>query len=187
MATSSFSSLLADPSHDAYYFVDTNMIIAYCKDEIPDWIAYVDFLSAKGKRFFVTERIAKEFTMLPTLPSAFHVFTSDDADYRARMAYPVLMRRFESNQAKFSTDLHWLLESGFCMSICPDIPLTALANTGRVFAITANAHIIRRFIRTPDGRRKFEKVVDEQGLDHLADIRGVCMCAGTFEDFSAFD
>ena len=183
----SFSALIAVPDHDAYYFVDTNMIIAYVKDEIPGWRAYVDFLAAKGKRFFVTKRIRDEFTMVPDLPSQFNVFESADADYRAKFAYPYLMDIFGCSDKKMSTDLHWLLECGFCMSICEDIPLRALGNKGNVFAITANEHLIRRFIRSPDGRKKFEKVVDDHGLDHLADIRGVSMSRGIFEDFSAFD
>lgn len=184
---SDFIALQADARHDAYYFVDTNMIIAYVKNEIPGWCAYVDFLAAKGKRFFVTKRIRDEFLMLPNLPPQFHLFESIDADYRAKCAYPDLMTEFNCTDKKFSTDLHWLLESGFCMSINADIPELALGNKGNVFAITANAHLIRRFIRSPAGRKKFEKVVDQHGLDHLADIRGISTVHGTFEDFSAFD
>ena len=161
------------------------MIIAYVKDEIPGWRAYVDFLAAKGKRFFVTRRIRDEF-LGTNLPPQFHIFDSTDADYRAKNAYPHLMKEFNCSDKKVSTDLHWLLESGFCMSICEDIPLLALGNKGNVFAITANAHLILRFIKLPEDRQKFEQVVNQHGLDHLADIRGVSTELGTFEDFSAF-
>jgi hypothetical protein len=140
------------------------MITAYCKDEIPGWNSYVDFLSAKGKRFFVTECIQKEFTKFPDIPPVLHVFESDDADYRAQKAYPVLMERFKCNLTKFSTDLHWLLETGFCMSICADIPLDPLVSKGKVFAITANADLFRRFIKTQEYTQTFEKVVDERGI-----------------------
>jgi hypothetical protein len=178
-----FSTLMLDPAHKAWYFCDANMIIAYQKNEIPIWNKYVDFLSQKGKHFFVTNRIKKEIIKLP---AAFHVFESDDADYRARMAYPHLLKSFDCKTSKFSTGLHWLLESGYCMSINEDIPLHALGNDGNVFAITSNAHLIRRFIRTEKGRKQLEQVVDLHGLDHLADIRGVCMKDGSFQDFAAF-
>ena len=160
------------------------MIIAYRNNEISGWVEYVDFLAAKGKRLFVTERFRKEFT--GDLPAQFHIYKSQEADIRAQRAYPVVMNRFGVNTTKFATDLHWLLEAGQCMCICEDIPLLAIGNPGNVFALTSNASLIRRFIKTPEGRSKLEKIVDEQGLDHLADIRGVHF-DGSFEDYYSMD
>ncbi len=169
------------------------MIMAYCKDEIPGWNAYVDFLSAKGKRFFVTERIRKKFTLYLDLPPVFHLFKYpefDRADYFAEKAYPLLIETFNATDAVLSsdltTDLLWLLECGNCMLWCSDIPDDFFHGLYTMYAITANEDMINRFIRKKEDRMKFEMVTRNSILEHLTEIRFVNQ-NGTLEDFYTYN
>jgi hypothetical protein len=181
----SLDSLLDDPLHDCYYFVDTNIIIAYHNHQLPVLNRYIDVLASKGPRFFVTDRIAGEFSAVP-LPQVFHRFHHSDAVIRADQAYPQVVREFElpSCNSKFKTDLRWLLESGFCIHACDDIPVKEILR-GRAFALTMNAKLIHRFLRSRDMRLKFERIVDENALEHLADLR-LLDSVGAYSDLSAF-
>lgn len=173
------------PDHDAYYFVDTSVVFSYHRNDVPGLKKYVDFLSLKGKRFFVTERIHREITSI-TLPNPFHVYNNPEASALANRAYPTLMREFACKSPKFERDTKWLLEAGFCLASCEDIPPEIVANDGRVFAMTGNAAFIRKFLGTPQGRAKFETVVDNFSLEHLANIRKLNMATGCFEDVFTF-
>ena len=175
------SDLLLDATHDAYYFVDTNIIFAYHQNTVPGLREYIDSISRKGKRFFITERILKEVTTIP-VPPPFHVYRSSTAIALAERAYPFLMREFACKSAKFETDVKWLLEAGYCIAECNDIPPESAANEGACFAMTGNAVVLRKFLGTRQGRKKFEAVVDNFALEHLANIRRIDMCTGCFED-----
>lgn len=168
-------------AHDAYYFVDTNIIIGYHHDSVPGLRQYVDFVSRNGKRFFITERILKEVVTIP-VPPPFHVYRSPIAAVLVDRAYPTLMREFGCRSAKFETDVKWLLEAGYCLAECSDIPPEAAANDGKCFAMTGNAVVLRKFLGTSEGCKKFETIVDNFALEHLANIRRINMSTGSFED-----
>lgn len=177
--------LLEDPDHDCYYFVDTNIIIAYHKNESPSLKRYIDHLSQKGPRFFVTHRIAAEFTLAP-IPPVFQVFHEADAVVRADLAYFDILAAFRLRPTsnKFHTDVRWVLESGFCLHSCEQIPVEEIIR-GRAFALTMNAKLVHRFLQCPDKRRQFEKIVDEHALEHLADLRLLSQ-NGSFRDLCGF-
>ena len=185
-----FYQLIADPSHDCYYSADANMVISYMANDIPGWREYVDHMSRKGKRFFITNVIHQEVTRkTPVLPPTFHLFNDTEGATRAKRALATLLTKFgipsdASNAKKFSNDLQWLLQSGYSISGCPDIPELDILS-GKAFAITANAKLVRRFLYNPDKRTAFETVVDHCALEHLADVRTVA-ANGTFVDRSAF-
>jgi hypothetical protein len=168
-------------SADAYYFVDTNIVFGYHKNDVPGLRDYVDFLSQMGKRFFITERIQKEVISIP-VPAPFHLYKSPIATALADRSYPQVMREFACKSPKFETDVKWLLEAGYCLAECPDIPPEAVANDGVCFAMTGNAVVLRKFLGSPQGRRKFETIVDNYALEHLANIRRIDMRTGHFED-----
>jgi len=172
---------LSELGCEAFYFVDTNIVFGYYNDEVPGLKDYVDLLSKNGKRFFITERILKEVVSIP-VPTPFHVYRSPTAAALADRAYPQVMREFACTSPKFETDVKWLLESGYCLAECPDIPPEAVANEGVCFAMTGNAVVLRKFLGSPQGRRKFETIVDNYALEHLADIRRINMQTGHFED-----
>ena len=181
-----FYQLTADPNHDCYYSVDSNMIISYIANDIPGWREYVDHMSRKGKRFFITQEVMRKN---PILPPAFHLFNDTEGATRAKRALSTLLNEFgipeeASSAKKFSNDLQWLLQSGFSISGCPDIPELSILS-GNTFAITANAKLDRRFLYNPDQRWIFETVVNDCALEHLADVRTVAG-NGSFVDRSAF-
>eukprot|EP00455_Lapot_gusevi_P023798 TRINITY_DN2471_c0_g1_i1.p1 TRINITY_DN2471_c0_g1~~TRINITY_DN2471_c0_g1_i1.p1 ORF type:complete len:212 (+),score=14.27 TRINITY_DN2471_c0_g1_i1:48-683(+) len=181
--------VLADPALDSYYFVDNSIISSYHKREVPSLNRYVDHLSSKGPRFFVTRRIAREFTSCfsAPLPPIFHLYHDNDAVVRADFAYPEVLRAFglDSNAGfEFKTDLHWLLESGFCLHACEEIPVDAILSC-QVFALTLNGKLVHRFLNTTKKREMLERIIDLQGLEHLADIR-LLDTDGSFQDVKAF-
>ena len=185
-----FYQLTADPGHDSYYSVDSNMVISYIANDIPGWREYVDHMSRKGKRFFITNVIHQEVSRKnPILPPAFHLFNDTEGETRAKRALATLLNAFgipedASSARKFSNDLQWLLQSGYSISGCPDIPELCILS-GKALAITTNAKLVRRFLYNPAQHTAFETVVDECALEHLADVRTVG-CNGTFADRSAF-
>ena len=187
---SSLDVLLADPKHQSYYFVDTNIISAYVKNEIPSLTCYINRLCSDGRpHFFVTSRIATEFKIdgvRGEIPRQFFVFSDNDADQKAEWAYKAVMKRFNVKTDKFGVDMRWLLECGSCLHSCEHIPLEALSSPGSAFALTLNAKMVHRFLRSEKHRHELEEIVDEYGLEHLADLR-LLRVDGTFEDLSAFD
>ena len=186
VAIQTLDVLSNDDSHVAYYFVDTNIIIAYDKKEIPSLNRYVDKLALLGKHFFVTERIANEYTVHGrTVPPPFTIFHDDDADKRADSSYQEVMEKFDVTSNKFGVDMRWVLECGHCLHSCEDIPIELLLKGGSAFALTLNAKLVHRFLRSKEHRAKLERIVDDNGLEHLADLR-LLHTNGTFEDLSAF-
>jgi hypothetical protein len=170
------------------------MVISYVRDEIPGWRAYVDHMSTKGKRFFMTGVVYNEvmvgLSSGEAIPAPFHRFDDGEGEIRARSAVPKILKAFgipedSSSAGKFANDLQWLLQSGYSISGCPDIPEIEIV-CGRALAITANAKLVRRFLYTPGKRTTFELVVDQSALEHLADIRTVKVTTGTYVDRSAF-
>lgn len=180
----SFKELLKDPEHDAYYMVDVNMVIGYMNDSIKDWKEYANKLSTNGERLFVTPRIAEEITIRSKIPNLFTVLQSD-VEKSINLAYYALLKDLNiKDSRKLKTDVRWLLEAGYVISMHPDVSADSLCN-GNVFAITANAAIIRKLISDPIRRNIFEKVVDDYGLEHLIDIRAVNRNNGTFIDYNS--
>ena len=171
--------LVKEHDHDVYYFVDTNIVLSYCKGDVPGLCDYVDKLSQNGKRFFLTERIRNE---LVSVPPQFHVVKSDHLNGLVDRAYPVIMREFGCSSRKFETDVKWLLEAGYCLAECADIPPVASGNDGMTFAMTGNAALIRKFLGSAEWRKKFERIVDNYALEHLADIRKLDLATGRFHD-----
>jgi hypothetical protein len=182
---SSLQLLLDDPHHDCFYFVDTSIVIAYQHQQLPVLNRYIDTLAAKGPRFFVTDRIAAEFPSVP-LHGVFHRYHHADAVTRADQAYTKVLREFDlpPNDSKFKTDLRWLLETGFCIHACESIPVLQILRH-RAFALTTNAKLVHRFLRDQGMRLRFEKIVDDNALEHLADLR-LLNSTGSFSDLSAF-
>lgn len=188
-----FIELVADPAHDCYYSVDCNMVIAYIKGDIPGWRDYVDHMNKKGKRFFLTRGIYDDVVTngkLTELPPSFHLFDDEGGYERAKRALPTLLEAFSIHPdaqcaKKFANDLEWLLQSGFSISGCPDIPELDILS-GKAMAITANAKLVRRFLYNHAKRVTFERVVNDCALEHLADIRTVDTLHGTYVDRSAF-
>ena len=58
----------------------------------------------------------------------------------------------------------------------------AAANDGMTFAMTGNADLIRKFLGSAEWRKKFERIVDNYALEHLADIRKLDLETGGFHD-----
>ena len=148
-STQNFHSLVQDPTHDCYYSVDSNMVISYVSDDIPGWRVYVDHMSLKGKRFFMTKIIHDEVVRKTPIPAAFTLFEDGEGERRAKCSLPTLLRSFgmpgDASVANFfSNDLRWLLQSGYSISGCPHIPAMEVLS-GRAFAITANNKLVRRF------------------------------------------
>ena len=81
--------------------------------------------------------------------------------------------------------MRWVLECGHCLHSCEDIPIEFLLKSGSAFALTLNAKLVHRFLRSEDSRAKLERIVDDNGLEHLADLR-LLHTNGSFEDLSAF-
>ena len=158
---------------------------SYYRSELPILNQYVNFLSRKGPRFFVTDRIAEEFNLGP-LPQVFHKFSHPDAISRTDRAYETVLAKFKVTSRKCETDVKWLLESGFCLHACESIPVESLIVSGKAFGLTMNAKLVHRFLRIPPHRADFEQIVDMHALEHLADVR-LLHTHGSFEDLSAFD
>ncbi len=173
--------LLTDPNHDCYYLVDTNIVFSYVRDDVPGLRQYVDTLSQKGKRFFLTERIASEVVSMP-IPPQFQVYRSAHLSAIVERAYAAVMREFGCTSRKFQTDVKWLLEAGYCLAENEHIPPLANASDGMTFALTGNASVIRKFLGASDWRKKIERIVDNHALEHLADIRKLDMRTGGFHD-----
>jgi hypothetical protein len=195
-ANRSFDSLLNEEGHDCYYSVDTNMIIFYVNGKLPGWVDYVDHLSAKGKRFFVTNAIYEEYNKglgrqitEYSLPSPFHRLDDEDASYKASIAYPALMKEFNisPDNTHFAIDARWILESGYCIAASLDIPEAAVVERGKVFAITCNAKLIQRLFNSLTKRRTFENIVNQHGLEHLVNMRSVSVKDGTFLDKYSYE
>lgn len=95
------------------------------------------------------------------------------------------MVEFKVDTLKFGTDMRWVLECGHCLHSCEDIPIEFLLKRGFAFALTLNAKLVNRFLRSAEYRTKLERIVDGHGLEHLADLR-LLHANGTFDDLSAF-
>jgi hypothetical protein len=177
----SVDELLLDPDHDCYYFVDTSIVVAYHSQEFPFLNRYIDTMSLKGPRFFVTSRIAAGFTTAP-LPAPFKIFRDKEASIRVDFAYPTVVAWFNlgTPSAQFKVDICWLLESWYCLCSCYDIPPEDIVS-GRAFALTMNAELVGRFIEDPASNRRLERIIDERALEHLASVRHLAR-DGTFRD-----
>jgi len=165
------------------------MIISYVADDIPGWRAYVNKLSQKGKRFFMTSVVHDEVIRGGPIPPVFHLFEDKEGEIRSKLAIPRLLDAFgiladAGCAKKFANGLQWLLQSGFSISGCVDIPEVSILS-GNALAVTANAKLVRRFLYTSDKRAVFERVVDERALEHLVDVRAVVKSSGAFVDRSA--
>lgn len=104
---------------------------------------------------------------------------------RVDSAYPDVLAKFNVplTNDQFKVDVRWLLECGFCICSCDDIPPEDII-AGRAFALTMNAKLVHRFLARPQKRRMFEKIVDRHSLEHLANVRHLSR-DGTFVDFPA--
>ncbi len=156
------------------------MVIKYVKNELPIFNQYVDLLAGRGKRFFLTTRIKNQLNFIP--PSQFHVFDDKEAYVKANSAYPEVRDLFnvKAKHDKYFTDVTWLLECGYCIATCEDIPPQDIL-AGKAFAMTSNCQLLNRFLRDAKQREKFEGIVDRCGLEHLAGVRRVNY-DGTLDD-----
>ena len=170
--------LATDLEHNSYYFVDTNVIIAYANEEIPTLNRYVDHMSSYGCHFFVTRRVAEQYKL--PLPSNFSVFQNSDADTKAETAYASAVKLCNVNTSKYEVDLRWTLESGHCLHTCDQIPLKG---EGSVFALTMNTKLVNRFYRPSIYRGILGRIVEDNGLERLADMR-LLHRDGSYDDFS---
>jgi hypothetical protein len=181
-------SFINDPKHNSYYVVDANMIIGYMLNSFKGgWNNYVDYMSLRGPRFFVTSRIASEIT-IGTIPPQFTILKGDEFDFddindKVENGYNALITALQiPDNDKYKTDIYWLLEAGYCGAVCSNIPYQAHFNKN-VFAITANAVIIRKMIKDIKRRQIFETIINQSSLEHLANIRFFNGNKGTFIDY----
>lgn len=186
--TRTLSELLKDSHHDCYYFVDRSIIEAFETNEIPILNAYIEKLSLSGKHFFLTEGIAEEFAASGRWkPLQFSTSSEIEASTRSPFAYEdaaIYFNISDVETSKFGPGLRWIIECGYCLSACEDIPLDRLLN-GCAFALTLDRDLVRRFLSSLNDCKALERAVDLNGLEHLADVR-LLNPDGSFEDFTAF-
>jgi hypothetical protein len=173
---------------DCVYFVDAALIKAYVSRQMPLWNEYVDYVSKKGRRFFATALIRSHLGF--RLPPPFYPYDEPDylkTDFKVEISLPFLFKIFKIKSYRYAHDLRWVFGSGCGLTICMRTHLeakaTVLGYRITAFAITANADLVRRFLKNRIDRKKFEKVVRFSSLGHLADVRAVDLKSGTFRDY----
>ena len=84
-----------DQAPDCLYFVDAVLVQAYASRKIPKWNEYVDFVSKKGRRFFVTKLMRTQLSC--RLPPPFHLYDDpsySETDFKVEISLPLLFKIF---------------------------------------------------------------------------------------------
>ena len=132
----------------------------------------------------VTRRIASELSFRGQFHLLLLCFTM-----MTPIREPILPTRRLWNKVhteEFGVDMRWVLECGHCRHSCDKIPLEGFIGEERsVFALKMNAKLVNCFLRSPQHLWAIERIVDNLGLEHLADF-WLLLSDGTSEDLSAF-
>jgi hypothetical protein len=183
------ASLMSDQAPDCFYIVDTTLIRAYVSRELPKWNEYVDHVSKKGSRFFVTALTRSQLGC--KLPPPFHPYDEEDRDayFLVEISMPMLFKVFKIKSYRFAHDLRWVFGCGYTLRDCQRTHFQTFSRANgieclaRGFAITANTDLVQRFLHDRIDNKKFNKVVRSATLGHLPDVRAVDLKSGKFRDY----
>ena len=171
-----------------YYFVDTNIVSAYMKDEYPGLVSFVD---AKHRHFFYTETVKLELDKpnprLPYEKTPFHYCHSGLLDRSKNLALDLLEEQWtahalaESSRYKqkffslsdkrmklFRNDLLIILESGYA---CFDESVMPVGTLVMPYLLINNLRLYKKFLHEPQARELLETVVNQSGFEHLIEVK----------------
>lgn len=152
-----------------YYMVDTNIIIAYVKQEN---ILINNFIDDPHNHFYYTETVEKEYTK-PTLqfqsiPPIFTRVSANISQQKITNVFDIiekLMHLTQTQKNKFMNDLTIILESGF---VCYDvIPKDTFSEP---LLLTHNLKLYKKFIDIPQNKKILEDIIGVFGLEHLIEV-----------------
>jgi hypothetical protein len=155
---------------NAYYLVDTNIIISYINNENPVITAFVN---KEGNLFFYTETVKKELLLKhPIIPEIFKFVESNIPERRKQFAYNELIHNTHFNltatQAEnFKNDIYIIFEAGF---VCYDPEVMPYNIMTEPMLLTNNLKLYNRFIHNQDNQKEFENIINLYGFEHLIRI-----------------
>ena len=91
------ATLMNDQAPDCIYLVDAELIKAYVSKTMPKWNEYVDYVSKKRRRFFVTAMVRSLLNFRlppPFLPSEDPDYESN-IDFNVEISLPLLFKVFK--------------------------------------------------------------------------------------------
>jgi hypothetical protein len=175
---------------NVYLCCDTNLMIYYANKTHKAWCHYVDRILEERPgehRLFYLESQVHEYKpdgKRGSPPPEFKML-KDSHGTILEAAFKDLAR-VTNLSMEYEHDAKLFLQGGACLNKCEDIPDEAVIARKNLLVATANCDAVRRLLRTPEKRRLFETIVDNFGLEHLADVRYVTCPMGYFEDVGAF-
>ncbi len=152
-----------------YYFLDTNIIIAYI-DHI--YLQLNIFIDDPNNKFYYTETVRKEMLTRPhQIPSVFNFVHSQISPNLIECAYKYLTLEsgisFTPVQIqKFKNDITIIFEAGFT---CYDI--TPLKDFTEPYLLTHNLKLYHKFIEDISNQKLVENAINLYGLEHLISIK----------------
>eukprot|EP01113_Clastostelium_recurvatum_P025288 TRINITY_DN30420_c0_g1_i1.p1 TRINITY_DN30420_c0_g1~~TRINITY_DN30420_c0_g1_i1.p1 ORF type:complete len:251 (+),score=24.25 TRINITY_DN30420_c0_g1_i1:12-764(+) len=169
---------IEDLSHEKVLVCDSNLIIAYHKKEFPKWTNWVDDHHALHRKLFYLPRIIETGDMRwPSVANIHPVFQKLDTPHpvveqtrkSALADLAVALKLTDKAVDEMNVDLSLILEVGLYVGLSKMISDEDIFNQ-RVFLASRNFICLQRTLGTNDKRAKFERVIDDHGLEHLLPV-----------------
>jgi len=167
---------------DDIYIVDSNLVIGYVQDDITGWKTWVDhYLSSSGRKFLMLPQTVEEVSIKCTdFPPGFVALCLEDemlkkSQRKLDTVFSEIAKEFKIGrkmQLKLKTDIELIVEAGYYAGcavseqICAEDYLQ-----DRVVFASANFRAIQRLLGTKEKRDLVEKLIDNNGFEHLITVR----------------
>ena len=146
-----------------YYFLDTNIILAYIKNESQ---LLNDFINDSNNKLFYTDTVKQEINS--EIPSIFQYVNTNISQNKISNVLDEISQSVNltpKQKIKFHNDLSIICESGFvCYRVTPINDFT------EPLLLSNNLELYKKFIADPIRKLKLEQAINRAGLEHLIEI-----------------
>lgn len=156
---------------------DTNLIVACTtRRQLHGWYEWVQSALRRGVQFWCTPIVEGEFLThcnrccLPEFVTVLRSGREDSLDRSRRAATRVVDAL--GAPMRYLADVQIVCECMDRMISCESISATMIGD-GRAVFMTANVRFIRRCLYTDGHTKLFDRIIHEEGLEHLVHVHGV--------------
>jgi len=166
---------------DDIYIVDSNLVIAYLQDDIVGWKEWADEYIETGKQFLMLPQTIREVSVkCPDIPSGFTSLILEDeylmkSQKKLNSVYNAIVKEFqigEKLKEKMKIDIELITEAGYYAGCAISSQISPEAYLqGKVVFASANFRAIKKLLWTKEKRDIVEKIIDDNGFEHLITVR----------------
>jgi hypothetical protein len=170
---------------DDVYILDSNLVIAYQKNSIPSWNAWIQDHFKLGKRFYILPQTVPE--LKHGVPEGFEVLDIEDPkdDEQLEMVFEEIADSLNIQgrlREKGKIDIQLIAYAGYAAASAVHQLSDEDVLAGKVVFASNNFKIIRRILLTKEKQDKVDLAIRRMGFEHLNTVRFISKHQ-TWKDF----